>query len=217
MCAAAGVARGIGAVEPVDVGKEQQQVGPDHLGDARREPVIVAVAQFVGGDAVILVDHRQRALGEQHGDGGAGVQPAAAALGILEGEQELRGRDAVRREGGFPGLHQQNLAGGGRGLLVVEPRRALQAEMPPAERDRAGGDDHHLLARLAQRRDVVREPGQPGRTHAARMLDQQGRADLHDHAPRVGEQSRGAHRTPCRVAAGMAATAGPEAPNIGQE
>ena len=65
----------------------------DHLRDARREPVIVAVAQLVGGDAVILVDHRQRLWREQHLDRRARVEPAPAPLGIVDGQQQLRGRE----------------------------------------------------------------------------------------------------------------------------
>ena len=48
-------------VEPVDVGQQHQQVGAHHGRDARRQPVVVAVADFGGRDRVVLVDDRHGA------------------------------------------------------------------------------------------------------------------------------------------------------------
>ena len=55
---ASGVALRRRGVEPVDVGKQDEQVGADHGGDAGGEPVIVAIADFGGRDGVVLVDDR---------------------------------------------------------------------------------------------------------------------------------------------------------------
>ncbi len=45
-------------VETVDIRQQHQQVGTHHGRDACAETVIVAVADFVGGDGVVLVDDR---------------------------------------------------------------------------------------------------------------------------------------------------------------
>ena len=78
------IAGGRRVVEPVDVGEQHQQIGARHGGDARGEAVVVAVADFVGGDGVVLVDHRHRAPFQQLVDGGARVEIAAALLGVLQ-------------------------------------------------------------------------------------------------------------------------------------
>ena len=59
------VALGVGGVEAVDVGEEEELVGLDHLGDPGGEAVIVAEADLGGGDAVILVDDGDAAEAEQ--------------------------------------------------------------------------------------------------------------------------------------------------------
>ena len=62
-----GMKRGVGiecrrrGVEPVDVGEQHQQVGAHHGGDARRQAVVVAVADLGGRDRVVLVDDRHGA------------------------------------------------------------------------------------------------------------------------------------------------------------
>ena len=53
-------ARRVAVVEPVDVGEQHEQVGVHQVGDQRGEPVVVAEADLVGGDRVVLVDDRQR-------------------------------------------------------------------------------------------------------------------------------------------------------------
>ena len=55
---ASGSCAGGAGVEPVDVGEQHQQVGAHHGGDARGEPVVVAVADLGGRDRVVLVDDR---------------------------------------------------------------------------------------------------------------------------------------------------------------
>ena len=56
--------------------------------------------------------------------------------------------------------------------------------MAAADRDRAGGDEDHLLAARAAARDVVDQRVEPGAADlAARVVDQQRRADLDDEPP----------------------------------
>ena len=103
---------------------------------------------------------------------------------------------------GLPGLHQQGLARGGGGLLVVEPGRGPQAEMPAAERDRARGNDDHRSAALPQRHNVVCQASQPGGTRAFPLAaDQQRGADLDDETPGSGEGRAVTHRRVTRTKA----------------
>ncbi len=55
------VAPRIGGVEAVDVGQQHKLVGLHHLGDARRETIVVTEADFGSRDGVVLVDHRDAA------------------------------------------------------------------------------------------------------------------------------------------------------------
>ena len=48
----------IGGEQPRLIGQQDQQVSFDQRGDQRREVVVVADADFVGGDGVVLVDDR---------------------------------------------------------------------------------------------------------------------------------------------------------------
>src|SRR5579871_4339424 len=57
----AGVAARVGRVEAVDVREQHQTLRTRHLSDARREPVVVAVADLGGRDRVVLVDDGYRA------------------------------------------------------------------------------------------------------------------------------------------------------------
>src|SRR3546814_19788215 len=54
----------IGAVKPVDVGQQHNRVSPCRLSDTRRQPAIVAEADFRRGDAVILRSEERR-LGKE--------------------------------------------------------------------------------------------------------------------------------------------------------
>ena len=111
-----------------------------------------AEADLRGGDAVVLVQHGHRLHRQQPGDRGARVEVAAALLGVGVGDEDLaRGQpDGAERLG--PGAGQRDLADGGGGLAVLELQRTRrQAEHAPAERDGAGGDDHHLGAARLQR------------------------------------------------------------------
>ena len=149
------VAAGVGGVEAVDVGQQDQRLGQRHDGDAGGEAVIVAEADLVGRHRVVLVDDRDDAQPQQGLDGGAGVEVAAAGLGVVERDQDLGGLEAGAGEALLPGTGEQDLARGGGGLLLLQPQRALrQAQPVAAQCYRTGGDDGDLLAarRAAGRR-----------------------------------------------------------------
>ncbi len=163
------VAARVGGVEAVDVGEQDQRLGQRHDGDAGGEAVIVAEADLAGGHRVVLVDDRHDAEPEQGLDRGAGVEVAAAGLGVVERDQDLGGLEADPGEALLPGAGEQDLARGGGGLLLLQPQRALrQAQAVAAQRDRTGGDDGDLLAALraaGRRRGRGRRarPRAPGR------------------------------------------------------
>ncbi len=175
------VARWIGGVQTIDVGEQHEAVGARHLGDARREPVVVAVADLGGRHGVVLVDDRDRAELEQRIERAARIQVAAPLFGVAEGQQHLRDRAVVLLEHFLPRVRETNLADGRRGLAFLELELAgREPELAPAERDGAGGDDHDFLPAGTHRRDVRGERLEPCAIDAARrFLDEQRRSDLH--------------------------------------
>ena len=137
---APGRALRVGAVEPVDVREQHQAVGRGHLRHARRQAVVVAVADLGGRHRVVLVDDRQRAERQQRLEGGARIQVAAALLAVLERQQHLRHRHVVPLEQLLVRVRQADLADGRRRLALLEAQRSVlqQSEAAAAERDRPG-------------------------------------------------------------------------------
>ena len=163
-----GIGAGRRVVEAVDVGQQDQQIGARHGGDARGEAIIVAIADFVGGDRVVLVDDGHRAPFQQFGDGRAGVEIAAALLGVLQRHQDLSGADAVIAEHFRPDPRQRDLADGGRALAFLELQRAArQFQAAAAERNRAGRDHQDVAALAMQFGDIGGQRRQPRRAHLA--------------------------------------------------
>ena len=115
-----GAATGRSIIETVDVGQQHQKIGADHGGDARGQPIVVAVTNFVGGHGVVLVDHRHGAPLQQAIDGGTGVEIAPPLLGIAERHQHLAGGNGVPRQRFGPGPRQRDLAHGGGALAVFK-------------------------------------------------------------------------------------------------
>ncbi len=83
---------GLDIVEAVDIGQQDHALRTGCLADPGGEPVVVAEADFLGRDAVILVDHRHDAEREQPAERGRGVEIAAAILEIVERDEDLRCR-----------------------------------------------------------------------------------------------------------------------------
>ena len=117
------VALRIGGVEPVDVGEQHEAIGFHHRGDARAQPVVVAVADFGGRDRVVLVDHRNGVEREQRRQRFARVQIAPPLLGVFERQKNLRHREIVRAERIDIGLRQTDLSGRRRRLAFFQPQR----------------------------------------------------------------------------------------------
>ena len=193
-----GAAAGRRGVEAVDVGQQHQAVGAHHAGDARGQAVVVAVADFGGRHGVVLVDDRHGALGEQRGDGLAGVEVAAALLGVAERQQDLRGGEPVRLEHRLIGAGERDLADGRGGLRLLE--RQLAPGQTPARggrarwrRRRRGSTSLPALTSAAT--SSASDSSQAALSSPLRVIDQQAGADLDHDAARLGPLRAGRHRS----------------------
>jgi hypothetical protein len=64
-CRAVGSVRRVGGIEPVHIRQQHQLIGPRGHRDLRRQPVIVAIADLVGGHGVVFVHDGHHAQGQQ--------------------------------------------------------------------------------------------------------------------------------------------------------
>lgn len=120
---------GVAVVEAVDVGEQDEEVGADEVGDEGGEAVVVAEADLVGGDGVVLVDDGEGAHGQELVEGAVGVAVVGAAAGVVAGEEDLSDAYAVAGEGGGVAGDEEALADAGGGLLAGEVGgAAAQAE-----------------------------------------------------------------------------------------
>ena len=58
------VAARIGRIKPVNIGEQYQRICSEHLSGARGQTVIIAVADFIRGDGIILVDDWHAAMAQ---------------------------------------------------------------------------------------------------------------------------------------------------------
>ena len=151
------IAARVGGEETRLVGEQHQHVGLDEIGDERAERVVVAEADLVGRDRVVLVDDRDDVERKQREERRARVEIAAAIREIVVREQDLRGVQAELRERRLVRLDETHLADRGRRLQLVHRRRARgPAEPLDALGDRARRDEHDFLARVLQLGDLRR-------------------------------------------------------------
>jgi hypothetical protein len=136
-------------VQAVDIGEQDERPGPGDVRDQRREPVVVAEPDLVGGHRVVLVDHRQHTEFEQPVQGALGVAVVRPAHQVVGGQQDLAGADAVPGEGGGVPRDEQALADAGRRLLGGQVAGAPgKPERSQAGRDRPRGHQDDLAAIL---------------------------------------------------------------------
>ena len=174
------VAARVAGVEPLDVREDHEQVRADEDGDGRRERVVVADADLVHRDGVVLVDHRDHPVLQQRRQRVLRVDEAAPVGEVAAGEQHLGHLEPVAAEGLLPGGHQVALADGGRGLLLGDRARAPRQLQPRrAGGDRPGGDDDRLAAARGEAGDPRGERVDPREAEVA-LLGDQARADLED-------------------------------------
>ena len=146
------------------------------MGDERRQSVVVAVADLVGRDGVVLVDDRHGAELEEAGQRAPGVKVLPAVDEVLWHEQRLGRHELVRRERIVPAAHQPGLPGGRDRLQRADVGRSLvEPEGRDTRRDGARRHDDHLVAAGPNRGDL-----------GAELFDR----GLRDHTPFVGERRR---------------------------
>jgi hypothetical protein len=182
MSFASGLAAGRRGVEPVDVRQQHQQIGAGHGGDARGEAVVVAVADFVGGDRVVLVDDRHGAPLQQARDGLACVEIAAALLGVLQ-VTRICPASMPRRRAHSDHMRASAIwptAAAACCLPASARRAAVSARLRPSaiEPDETTSTSR---ARLVQGGDIGASAASHSRARR-RGIDQQRRADLDDDA-----------------------------------
>ena len=179
---ALGVAPRIGGVDPVGVGQQHEQVGADRVGHQRGEPVVVAVAELVVGDRVVLVDHRNAARAPAAGPGSDG----RAGTGSDRRSRADRAAPAPRRgRGGRTGRCRPRRAGSARrprppAACVMSVGRAAR---PTATTPAATAPDETTITWWPARRRTATSShsfGDRGDVDHAAVVGDRRRADLGD-------------------------------------
>ncbi len=145
------------------VGEDHQGIGLDEIGHQRCQGVVVAEADLVGRDGVVLVDDRDHVELEQRAQRGARVQIALTVGQVLVGQQDLCGVHAVLAEARLVGFDQPHLPYRSGGLLFVQRMRAaLPSQALHAFGDCAAGNQHDLLLAMPELRDLLRPARERG-------------------------------------------------------
>src|SRR3954470_4577246 len=185
---------GVAVVDAVDVGEQEQRLGPGDVRHQSGEPVVVAEPDLLGGHRVVLVDDRQRAEGQQPLEGPLGVAVVAAPGEVVGGQQDLADGDPVAGEHVGVGLHQPQLPDARRRLRRRQVTWATgEPERGQPGGDRAGGDEDDLAPGRPETGQHVDEGGQALLVQAAGQRGQRRGADLHDDPLRLGDLGTGAH------------------------
>ena len=100
MSGASASRRGSAREQAGRVGEQHQHVGVHEVGDQRGEAVVVAEADLVVGDGVVLVDDRHAPELEQPVSVLAGVEVLAAVHEVVGRQQHLGADQAVARRAG---------------------------------------------------------------------------------------------------------------------
>ena len=139
-----GVEARVGGEQAAGVGEQDEQVGADEVRHERGEPVVVAVADLVVGDGVVLVDDGHDAELEQSLHRLAGVEVLRAVAEVVRGEEHL-----ARRRGRAARAARRSAPSAGAGRRRPGPAgsrcRAAGCVSPTTgkpERDGAGRHEH---------------------------------------------------------------------------
>ena len=89
------VEAGIGGEHAGRVGEQHEHVGVDEVGDQRGQAVVVAEADLVVGDGVVLVHDGHHTELEQAQQRAPGLQVLAALHEVERGQQHLAGHQVV--------------------------------------------------------------------------------------------------------------------------
>ena len=145
------------------VGEQQQGLGAHQVGHERAEPVVVAEADLLVGDRVVLVHDRHDPEVEEVGQGPPGVEVLLAVDEVEGGEQDLAGQEPVAGEAVLPGAHEAVLAHGRDGLqhgglaraIPGAPEAAQPAVMAPEVTTTTGRPSSCSCARPSQIRPIA--------------------------------------------------------------
>ena len=106
------------------------------MSDQGGEPVIVAEADLIGGDGVVLVDDRDRMERPQPVQRALGVGVLRPHRDVVCGQQHLPDGALVAGERGTPCVYQRHLSDAGRGLFGGQ----IGGSLRQLERFDTGGD-----------------------------------------------------------------------------
>ncbi len=112
-----GVAARIGGEKPILVGEQHQQVGVDQVGGQRRQVVVIAHANFLGGDGVVFINDRNHVLHQERYQRVARVEIAPPVRKVRFGQQNLGHGQPVQPENLLIERHQARLADGSQHLF----------------------------------------------------------------------------------------------------
>ena len=174
-----GVRAGITLVEPVLIGQDDQKVGVQQVGDQCAQGIVVAEANFVGGDGIVLVDDRDDTQTQQGQERASGIQIAFTIRQVVVGQENLRGLDRMLLEQGLIGAHQPHLAhGGGRLELMQRMGAGAPAQPGHAFGNRTRGYQQDFRALPAGAGNLFDPASDAGYIQATTAARQQSAADL---------------------------------------
>ena len=116
----------VGGIETGLVSQQDQQVSIDQGGNQCREIVVVAHADFLGGNGIVFIDDGDDALFEERGESVACIDKTLAVLHVGTRQQNLADAHLVDGKKVFPHAHQLQLADGSKQLLADNRRRQLR-------------------------------------------------------------------------------------------
>ncbi len=176
------VLRGIGRVEPVGVGEQDQQVGLDQQRHLRGKSVVVAEAELVGRGGVVLVDDRHHLPVQQAPQGVARVEVLGPGRHVESRQQHLGCDDVLVGEELGVDVEQTSLAHSRRRLQVHHlGRPPLAPEHSHARRDGPRRDQQHPVTPALQLAHLGHEPGYGGQAERAPLAGERAGADLDDY------------------------------------
>ena len=180
---------GVGGVETVNVGQNQQQVGVHQVGNQRRQAIVIAEdsADFVHGHHVVFVEKRHHTQLQQTLEGVANIKVGLAIGQVANGEQRLGHGDAVDGELLLIYLHQSALPHGGGHLpgAYVPGNRTYSPQGGAPDSNGPGGHQHHLCPLFTELAYLAHDAAHNAQVDARAVLaaaGEDGGAGLHDNA-----------------------------------
>jgi hypothetical protein len=107
-------------IKAVNIRQQDQQIGRRHGGHARGKAVIIAISDFAGRHGVVFIDDGRRAEKQQPFQRLAGVEIAAALLGVAQRHQHLSRDDLALGQSLGPDARERDLAHGGGSLAIFK-------------------------------------------------------------------------------------------------